>query len=159
MTSSIRQAVIDNLVAKLKAVKKPTYNFEVGDTRVYDYLALPETVPTPAVFLWEGTEDVDNAVGDRNVRTLEIVVGFVDSYNGLEPTKRARDFLSDIQKAIGSQFVLNVPLQSGGTGNTTVLVRERSNVLNGGGPLQGRIYGQVVYGVDYRTYYLDPSKH
>lgn len=172
-TNNIRQRVLDEVVvAQLATILKVNGYAEDLGRKVYDYNDLAQMVgddrekiaklPTPFSFYLDSDEDPDEEKGGwgRYERVLALTTGFVIAYSGETPTRRARACLSDLQLALGSApFRITVPLESGGTGTTTVELTEVGNSFNGGPVKKGLLYGQVDWRLEYRTSRKDPTKH
>ena len=98
--------------------------------------------------------------------TLPVVCDFVDGYNGGDPDDEADDFLAEIEESVMSdattgviEFEMSVPASSGGTTSMIARIREVSNVVNFGDPLEGRVYGRCEFEVEYERSLRDPAKH
>ena len=136
------------------------YNREVGSGRVYNANRLPQNLPTPSVAILQGPESVNNNVGDRYECILGITVGFVDAYAGRDPDVEANEFLADIQKAFLSADI-SYTTTIHGTSNTTTSIAailEVANSLNAGDPMDGKVFGEVSFEIQYWRSLYDPQK-
>ena len=152
---------MDAIVAKLEAITYAnSYSREVGTRRVYNANKLPQQVPTPCVIVLQGSERVDNRIGDRYECSLGVSIAFVDAYAGSDPDDEANQFLADIQKAMsGADFSYStVNYSSGATVTAFATALEQSNSLNAGEPVEGKVYGEVQYDVGYVRSIFDPEK-
>ena len=157
--ASIRETVLEAFKATVQSITKANgYTDDIG-LRVFDYVVLPQQVPTPAAIIAEGTEDVSETGIGRYTRTLNVSVGFVVAYSGGNPQQKARDVFADIQKACGSEYSITVPLLAGGTGSIRCEVVEGSNVHFYGSTQPGKVGGQIDFKVAYVTSRSDPRKH
>jgi len=58
--ASVRQTIVEALAAKLEAITTANgYNFEVGSDRVFRSAENPTMIPTPAVVLIQGEENIE----------------------------------------------------------------------------------------------------
>jgi hypothetical protein len=157
--ASVRQTIVEALAAKLEAITTANgYNFEVGSDRVFRSAENPTMIPTPAVVLIQGEENIEQNYNNLYACTLEIVVGFVDNYSGSDPETQANLFLADIQKAMGVEFCIAITNSAGAASETTVIMLEEGNTITISEALPGFLIGQVNYEVQYRRNMLDPNK-
>ena len=157
--ASVRQTIVEALAAKLEAITTANgYNFEVGSDRVFRSAETPTMIPTPAVVLIQGEENIEQNYNNLYQCTLEIVVGFVDNYSGSDPETQANLFLADIQKAMGVEFCIDITNSAGAASETTVIMLEEGNTITISEALPGFLIGQVNYEVQYRRNMLDPNK-
>ena len=163
MSASIREQIIGAVRDRLAAITEAAgYSRTVLPDNVTDYLQMTEDCPTPACGVHDAQETINpKTTNGRYERTLRFSIVFVDEYAADEPGAEARSFLADIQKAMRRDLALTVALASPavGTGAITVQLAERASLLNGGPPLDGRIYGQVDYWATYFTNDRDPGAH
>lgn len=156
----IRDTVMDAFRARLQGITIANgYSREVGATRVFPKKAQPLTIPTPGIVVMQA-EELMEEYGSGYRRTLKVMLVFVDSYGGNDPDGEASEFLADIQRAVmQDQGIMSITVgkSSGGTGPSKVTIREKQNVLNGYGPENAKVYGDVTYELDYRTSIHDPS--
>ena len=156
----IRDTVMDAFKARLQGITIDNgYSREVGSSRVFSKRAQPLSVATPGIVVLQA-EELMQEYGSGYRRTLKVMLVFVDSYGGSDPDGEASEFLADIQKAVmQDQGIMSITVDkaSGGTGPSKVTIREKQNVLNGYGPENTKIYGDVTYELDYRTSLHDPS--
>ncbi len=159
MPDPIRETLIDQIATTLKGITKAA-----GYTRTIAnvHKTPPNTTntPTPAIVVTQGNESVGEFVGPIYERNLFLNLTFVDSYGGNDADGEALEFLSDIQKMMGTilgiQF--NAPRYGGGTGTAQAAIVEQSSALNYSEPMRGKIYGTVSYMLTYRTSSRDPYK-
>lgn len=157
--ASIRDTVVEAFKAKVQSITKDNgYTDDIG-SRVFDYIVLPQQLPTPAAIMAEGSEEVKEEGIGRYTRTLNVSVGFIVAYSGNSPQQKARDVFADIQKACGTEFVVTVPLAAGGTGSIRCEVVEGSNVHFYGATQPGKVGGQVDFTLTYVTSRSDARKH
>lgn len=157
--ASIRDTVLEGFKAKVQSITKANgYTDDIG-SRVFDYLVLPQQVPTPAAILAEGTEEVKEQGIGRYTRTINVAVGFIVAYSGGSPQSKARDVFADIQKACGSEFTVTVPLAAGGTGTIRCEVVEVSNMHFYGTTSPGKVGGQIDFKLAYVTSRPDARLH
>jgi hypothetical protein len=156
----IRDLVMNAFKARLQGITiENGYSREVGSLRVFPKRAQPLSVPTPGIVVMQA-EELMSEYGSGYRRTLKVMLVFVDSYGGADPDGEASQFLADIQKAVMQEtgvLSITVDKASGGTAPAKVTIRERQNVLNGYGPENAKVYGDVTYELDYRTSIHDPS--
>lgn len=161
MPDPIRQTVIDTLRGHLEAIVKPAYLFDVGPTRVHMREVVASVKATPALMIVQRTEAIEWASVNRHYqRTLQVQVGFVDLYNGNDPDAHAVKFIAEIERAIPLQEYITVTDADTGlvTAQHPVAFYLQGNAINVGEPLEGRVYGQVDYSVQYFTSATDPRK-
>lgn len=159
--ASVRQAVIDAVVTKLKAIKYVNgYSRELLDSNIKVTRVAPSGLTSPALFVVQGDENVNPIAMNQTFEcTLDIGVGFMDQWNGDDPDAEALKFLADIQKAMGTEFTIAcTSAASGGASNQIVNMFETGNSLNISESLTGWILGQVGYSVRYRRHWLYPDK-
>ena len=158
--ASVRQAAIDAIIVKLGNITTANgYTFDVTSDRVYRQADNPETMPTPAVVVIQGEENIENVYSDRYECSLEVIIGCVDQYNGNDPEARANLFLADIQKAMGTEYMVTAtPYGSSESGTTTINMLEEGNTITVTDALPGYILGQANYELRYRRHLLDPNK-
>lgn len=158
--ASVRQGAVDSIISKLSNITTANgYSFDVGSDRVYRQADNPEMMPTPAIIVVQGPESIQNEYSDLYECSLELIVGFVDNYNGTDPEGQANLFIADIQKAMGVQFeIAATGYGSTEVGTTTIQLKEEENSLVVSDALPGYILGQVVYELRYRRHTLDPNK-
>lgn len=155
----IRQQVIDALEIKLQAITFANgYTREVGTRRVYTARRLPQSLPTPAVILYQEAELTEPNMQERYDCALPISIAFIDTYGGRDPDVEAIEFTSEVQKAMGAEFHLACELYTGGTTSQQVRMQETGNFINAGEPIDGKIYGQIDYDVSYVRHMLDATK-
>jgi len=154
----IRDQVISAFRTRLTQITEANgYSREVGE-RVFSKRSNPLAVARPGIVMLQA-EEIPREDGSGYRRLLKIMLVFVDAYGGDDPDGEASAFLADIQKAvkIGGEMSLTVAKAAGGTGPTKVNIREKQNVLNGYGPENATVYGDITYELDYRTSWHDPS--
>ena len=168
MTSNtIRQKLFEAVIARLQRITYDNgYDRDVGTRGVYNARKLPQSIPTPAIVVLRGIEEVEILGSNRFRCTLPVVCDFVDAYNGGDPDDEADDFLAEIEEAVMSdattgviEFEMTVPASSGGTTSMIARIREKSNVVNFGDPLEGKVYGRCEFEVEYERSLRDPAKH
>jgi hypothetical protein len=166
-SNTIRQKIFEAIIARLQTITLDNgYDRDVGTRGVYNARKLPQSIPTPAVIVIRGIEEVEILGSNRFRCTLPVVCDFVDGYNGGDPDDEADDFLAEIEEAVMSdattgviEFEMTVPASSGGTTSMIARLREVSNVVNFGDPLEGRVYGRCEFEVEYERSLRDPAKH
>jgi len=159
--TAVRQAVVDKLRTLLSAIVSPTYLFNVGPTRVHMKEVINATTACPALMVVQRTEAIQWAsVGRHLERTLAVQVGFLAEYNGPDPDETAVAFMAEIERAVGFQHFITVTDYDTGlvTAQHPIAFYVRGNAINVGEPLEGRVYGQIDYEVQYFTSVLDPRK-
>jgi hypothetical protein len=168
MTSNtIRQKIFEAVISRLQRITYDNgYDRDVGVRGVYNVRKMPQSIPTPAVVVMRGIEEVELIGNGRFTCTLPIVCDFVDVYNGGDPDDEADDFLAEVEEAVMSdattgviEFELTVPTASGGTGTMIARVKEVSNAVNFGDPLEGKVYGRCEFEVSYERSQRDPARH
>lgn len=156
----IRDLVMSAFKARLQGITiDGGYSREVGSSRVFPKKSQPLAIPTPGIVMVQA-EELMEEYGSGYRRFLKVMLVFVDSYGGSDPDGEASQFLADIQKAVMQDsgiMSITVDKASGGSGPSKVTIREKQNVLNGYGPENGKVYGDVTYELDYRTSIHDPS--
>ena len=116
----IRQQVIDALELKLQAITFANgYSREVGTRRVYTARRLPQSLPTPAVILYQEAELVEPNLQERYDCALPISIAFIDTYGGRDPDVEAIEFASEvfvvraawdhIRHVVGSSTAVKIP--------------------------------------------------
>lgn len=158
--SSIRKSAVDKIADNLGLITTANgYNFDVGSERIYRQADSPELMPTPSIIVMQGPETIENEYSDLYECGLEIIVGFVDNYNGIDPEGEANLFLADIQKAIGQQFTIAATRYGqSDVGTTTIQIKEEENAIMISNSLPGYIIGQISYEMRYRRHILDPNR-
>lgn len=158
--ASIRSTIVDTVASNLSNITTAnSYTFDVGADRVYRQADSPEMMPTPAIVLVQGQEVIQREYSDLYECSLELMVGFVDNYNGTDPEGQANLFLADIQKAIGREFTITATRYGASeAGTTTVQLTEEENSIIVSDALPGYILGQISYEVRYRRHMLDPNR-
>lgn len=168
MTSNtIRQKLFEAVIQRLQRITYDNgFDRDVGVRGVYNVRKLPQSIPTPAVVVMRGIEDVEMIGNGRFQCTLPIVCDFVDIYNGGDPDDEADDFLAEVEEAVMSdattgviEFELAVPAQNGSTANIIARIKEVSNAVNFGDPLEGKVYGRCEFEIMYERSLKDPAKH
>ena len=155
----VRQQVIDAIEEKLQAITFANgYSREVGTRRVYTARRLPQSLPTPAIILYQLAELVQPNLQERYECALPLSIAFIDTYGGRDPDVEAIEFASEIQKAMGVEFIISCTSYVSGTIDQTVRMEETGNFINAGEPLDGKIYGQIDYDVNYVRHMLDTEK-
>jgi len=157
--ASIRDTVLEAFKAKIQTITKANgYTDDIG-SRVYDYNAIPQQVPTPASIMAEGSEEVKEEGIGRYTRLLNVSVGFIVAYSGANPQQKVRDVIADIQTACASEFAVSVPLLAGGTGSIRCNVVETGNVQFYGMVTPGKVGAQIDFELTYVTSRTDARKH
>ena len=158
--ASVRKTAINTIVSNLGNITTAnSYSFDVGSDRVYRQADNPQVMPTPSVIVIQGEESIENEYSDLYECALEVVIGFVDVYNGDDPEGQANLFLADIQKATGREFRIAATRFGGSVeGTTTVQLAEVSNTVTITDALPGYILGQAVYEMRYRRHIEDPNR-
>lgn len=158
----IRQAVIDVVRTQLATITKANgYLFDVGATRVHLRDVINATVTCPAVMVVQRGETVQWASINRHYeRDLTFQIGFVAEYNGEDPDGEAVRFMAEIERALGFQHFIEVTDLDTGTvtARHPIAFYQTGNLINVGEPLEGRVFGQLDYTVNYFTSYLDPRQ-
>lgn len=155
----VRQQVVDALEAKLQAITYANgYSREVGTRRVYTARRLPQSLPTPAIILYQLAEMVEPNLQERYECALPVSIAFIDTYGGRDPDVEAIEFASEIQKAMGVEFNLTCTSYVSGTTDQQVRLQETGNFINAGEPIEGKVYGQIDYDVNYLRHMRDPEK-
>lgn len=167
MTSNtIRQKLFEAVISRLQRITYDNgFDREVGTRGVFNARKLPQSIPTPAVVVIRGIEEVKMIGSNRFSCTLPIVCDFVDVYNGGDPDDEADDFLAEIEEAVMSdsttgviEFEMSVPAVSGGTVAMIARISEVTNAVNFGDPMEGKVYGRCEFEVSYERSIRDPAK-
>jgi len=158
--ASVRQTAIDTIVSNLSNITTANnYTYDVGADRVYRQADNPAMMPTPSIIIVQGEENIDRQYSDLYECALEVIVGFVDNYNGTDPEGQGNLFLADIQKAIGREFVIiATPYGGSEAGTSTVQLTEQSNTVTISSSLPGYILGEIVFEMRYRRHIIDPNR-
>lgn len=169
----IRQLVIRKAIGLLQGVThKALFNFDVGARNVNLKDLIAPNCEVPAICVIQRVESVKPISVQRHYeRKLSFTVGFVydlktalDSFGvnvDEDPDQASGLFIADIQRALGSQhvlddFVANLETPTEFNQHPEVIFREVGNAINVHEPITGRIYGQVDYEVIYYTSSTDP---
>ena len=154
----LRTTLLAEVAAKLETITIAN-GYTRNVARVFQTPPNAMNIGTPAIVITQGTESIQEFVGDRLERDLSVNLTFVDSYAGDDADGEALEFLADVQRAIGSMltFTISATRKSGGSGTATVRITEEGSALNFGDPIRGKIYGVVTYSILYRTSATDPG--
>lgn len=157
---SIRQKVINGIVAKLQSISKASgYSRDILSDHVYTRRMPPQELTPPAIVVVQGPEEIRKYFSDMYECVIEVGIAFVDIYNGDDPDAEALEFMADIQKAMGAEFTISVTsYQANETYAATVNMLESASAINVSDGLVGFVTGQVAYEVMYRRHYLYPDK-
>ena len=164
-TDSVEQLVIDAIVAKLATITTANgYTRDIGPDRVLDYDAAPTQVPTPCLLLRVEETKTEADSFPRYQETLKLTVVFVDTLKGNTPGKEARGFKAEVLRALGDKLSVNTPITpppngTGGTRSIQVPIHRVASILNGGGLITNRVYGQVDLEVPFAVSRSDPALH
>jgi hypothetical protein len=155
----VRTVVVTKLQSLLSQITtKNGYTFNVGPNRVFLRDIIGPNVEIPALFLVQRTESASMMSVQRHVRrTLAVQVGFLAAYNGPYPDEYAVQFMSDIQRAVGYEHMIDVQTIEDPTVTVQlpIAIEETGTAVNIAEPMQGRIFGQVDYSIRYHTSHLD----
>jgi hypothetical protein len=166
-SNTIRQKLFEAVITRLQRITYDNgFDRDIGTRGVFNARKLPQSIPTPAVVVMRGIEEVDITANGRFTCTLPVVCDFVDVYNGGDPDDEADDFLAEVEEAVMSdattgviEFELTVPSPNGGTTAIIARIKEVSNAVNFGDPLEGKVYGRCEFEVSYERSMKDPAKH
>jgi hypothetical protein len=159
MIEHIRDNLVGQIATQLETITT-TAGYSRSVAKVYKTNPNSANVPSPAVVLVQGNEDVTDFVGPLVERNCNLNLTFVDNYTGSDPDGEALKFLSDIQRAVGQilTFTYTADRYSGGSGTGSATLTELGSSLNYSEAMRGKIYGTVSYALVYRTSSKDPRK-
>lgn len=157
----IRDGLIDQIAAKLDTIqRKNAYDRDVA--RVYTTAPNGANIPSPAIVVTQGDEDVEEFVGPIAQRNCLLNITFVDNYAGRDQDGEALEFLADVQRALGSMLSFQYSARRADGGATLVSQNaqlfEQGSSLNYADSMRGKIYGTVSYVLQYRTSSKDPRR-
>lgn len=157
----IRQQIMDALKLRMQGITYANgYSREVGSKRVYNANKLPQNLPTPSIVILQGPEQVSNNVGDRYECILGVTIGFVDAYAGRDPDIEANEFLADIQTAFTNPDLAftTTAVGSADSVGSSASILEIANVLNSGDPMDGKVFGEATFEIQYWRSIFTPQK-
>lgn len=160
MASSIRQLAVDAIITKLGNITTGNgYNKNITSKRIYTAKDNPTSLPTPAIVLVQGEEEIVNQHNERYECHLELDVAFVEGGAFSDPAAEGNKFIQDIQKAMGVEYNISAP-QWNGSGSdvpSTVVMRELNSVLQVMDSVPNIIIGRVTYLIRYTRSVYDPT--
>jgi len=159
MPNHIRDNLIDQIADQLETITT-TAGYSRSVARVYKANPNSANIPSPAVVLVQGNEDVTDFVGPLVERNCNLNITFVDNYAGQDADGEALEFLSDVQRCIGEilTFTFSAERYPGGSGTCSARLSEIGSSLNYSDAMRGKIYGTITYNLAYRTSSKDPRK-
>jgi len=161
MAISVRQIGIDSVVLMLSEITTAnSYSRDVGRDRIFTQATDPSSMPQPGIIVMQGEEEITDNYSNLYECSLEVMIGFVDTWHGESPEKEANKFLADIQKAItatGIEFTANVTDSQGQTISNTYQFLEKNNAIDISDTLPGYIMGQITYEMRYRRQMNNPN--
>lgn len=159
MATPVRQLAVNEIRNRLSSISLENgYSRDVTSSRVFTYKDAPASMPTPCVILMQGDENIDKEYTRHYECYLELFIGFVDSYSGIDPEVEAVEFMADIQKAMGIEYEITTEeYNSRNSVSVTVQLKEIGNMINISESLPGIVVGQVVYHIRYRRRIEDPT--
>jgi len=152
---------MDEVESRMKGITYANdYTREVGASRVFNANRLPQNLPTPSIVILQGAESVTANVGDRYECILSVSIGFVDAYAGKDPDVEANEFLADVQTAFtnGDIVFSTTSAATSATVSSAASILEVSNSLNAGEPMDGKVFGEITYEIQYYRAVTDPRK-
>jgi hypothetical protein len=159
MINSVRQLALNTIRSRLGEITIDNgYTRDVSSERVFTYKDAPASMPTPCIILMQGDETIEREYSRLYECKLELFIGFVDSYSGIDPEVEGVEFMTDIQKAMGIEYVIqSQEYNSREAVGVTVQLKEIGNMINVSEALPGLVVGQVVYNIRYRRRIEDPT--
>lgn len=155
----IRDGLINQVSTQLGTISKAA-GYSRNVSRVYQTPPNSVNIPTPAIVVTQGNEDVTGFVGPIAERNCVLNITFVDNYAGEDSDGEALEFCADIQEALGQilSFQFEAKTLGGATAYNNAQLFEQGSSLNYSEPMRGKIYGTITYTMTYRTAAKDPRR-
>ena len=155
----IRDGLISTIAATLETITKAN-GYSRNVSRVYQTPPNATNIPTPAIVITQGNEDVVGFVGPISERNVILNITFVDNYAGDDSDGEALEFLVDVQRALGTilTFQFTAKTMAGADHTSNAQLYEEGSSLNYAEPMRGKIYGTTTYNLQYRTAAKDPRR-
>lgn len=148
--------VFETLIAGLRTIRKKNgYHTDLGkwvteedeNIATYNGIILDEELEEPAE---------DSAVGAYDL-TSYVKIWFSMKASGADARPAARNARADIMKYMHSGIYVSTPIGGGQMKNLPLRVEYRQSAMNGGGIVDSRAYGWVLFAVTHTVARTDPA--
>jgi len=143
---SIRERIMETLVARLEAMGTPSYTFKITSVERRN-IELPEQPNTPSIYIYEGDETKDSGRSPNSyLCTLPIAIVYLaDDADPSTQLTTGNSMLEDVTRIVGADFI--VADENGKT--QQVDMEELTNEVITGDQNNSLIYVGVQFEVQY----------